>query len=190
MTPWKQGRKSRTRMQRVLWINVQLKKHQNTVGRRTSVQPKKCCACGRRPMGNSYAGQLRTTRFEEVLHNSIEASLRSNTVVPRPVFSQLYLETERLLAHDGGSHGHKGRGLMKFWCFVFCLSLLIAGILLHAVLLMSTGRTENDDEDDEDGSDSNSPPIPYQMKPPPEGCCTTDGLFTYARVWKIKSSKT
>lgn len=53
-------------------------------------------------MGNSYAGQLRTTRFEEVLHNSIEASLRSNTVVPRPVFSQLYLETERLLAHDGG----------------------------------------------------------------------------------------
>lgn len=52
-------------------------------------------------MGNSYAGQLRTTRFEEVLHNSIEASLRSNTVVPRPVFSQLYLETELSLAHDG-----------------------------------------------------------------------------------------
>lgn len=53
-------------------------------------------------MGNSYAGQLRTTRFEEVLHNSIEASLRSNTVIPRPVFSQLYLETEQSLAHDGG----------------------------------------------------------------------------------------
>ncbi|XP_015207603.2 protein GREB1 isoform X2 [Lepisosteus oculatus] len=47
------------------------------------------------PMGNSYAGQLKTTRFEEVLHNSIEASLRSNNVVPRPVFSQLYLETEQ-----------------------------------------------------------------------------------------------
>lgn len=59
-------------------------------------------------MGNSYAGQLRTTRFEEVLHNSIEASLRSNTVVPRPVFSQLYLETEQPLAHDGGLHGCKG----------------------------------------------------------------------------------
>lgn len=40
-----------------------------------------------------------------------------------------------------------------------------------------TGRAENDDEDDEDGSESNSPTIPYQMKPPPEGCCTTDGLF-------------
>uniref|UniRef100_A0A3Q4G3F5 GREB1 N-terminal domain-containing protein n=1 Tax=Neolamprologus brichardi TaxID=32507 RepID=A0A3Q4G3F5_NEOBR len=77
-------------------------------------------------MGNSYAGQLRTTRFEEVLHNSIEASLRSNTIIPRPVFSQLYLETEQPPARD------------------------------------------------EDGSESNSPPIPYQMKPPPEGCCTTD----------------
>uniref|UniRef100_A0A3Q2QFU9 GREB1 N-terminal domain-containing protein n=1 Tax=Fundulus heteroclitus TaxID=8078 RepID=A0A3Q2QFU9_FUNHE len=89
-------------------------------------------------MGNSYAGQLRSTRFEEVLHNSIEASLRSNTVVPRPVFSQLYLETEQLFLQDV--------------------------------------RTLNDDEDDEDGSESNSPPIPYQMKPPPEGCCTTDGF--------------
>uniref|UniRef100_A0A3P8RZ11 Growth regulating estrogen receptor binding 1 n=1 Tax=Amphiprion percula TaxID=161767 RepID=A0A3P8RZ11_AMPPE len=91
-------------------------------------------------MGNSYAGQLRTTRFEEVLHNSIEASLRSNTVVPRPVFSQLYLETEQPLAHD-----------------------------------------ENDDEDDEDGSESNSPPVPYLMKPPPEGCCTTDGFCQAGR---------
>lgn len=54
-------------------------------------------------MGNSYAGQLRTTRFEEVLHSSIEASLRSNTVVPRPVFSQLYLETEQTPVHNGGS---------------------------------------------------------------------------------------
>ncbi|XP_039650428.1 protein GREB1 isoform X1 [Perca fluviatilis] len=100
-------------------------------------------------MGNSYAGQLRTTRFEEVLHNSIEASLRSNTVVPRPVFSQLYLETEQPLAHDG--------------------------------------RTENDDEDDEDGSESNSPPIPYQMKPPSEGCCTTDGFCQAGRDLRLSS---
>lgn len=54
----------------------------------------------RTPMGNSYAGQLGTTRFEEVLHNSIEASLRSNAAVPRPVFSQLYLEIEKSLAQD------------------------------------------------------------------------------------------
>uniref|UniRef100_A0A673BWA3 GREB1 N-terminal domain-containing protein n=1 Tax=Sphaeramia orbicularis TaxID=375764 RepID=A0A673BWA3_9TELE len=94
-------------------------------------------------MGNSYAGQLRTTRFEEVLHNSIEASLRSNTVVPRPVFSQLYLETEQPLAHD--------------------------------------------EDDDEDGSESNSPPIPYQMKPPPEGCCTTDGFCQAGRDLRLGS---
>ncbi|XP_041857099.1 protein GREB1 isoform X2 [Melanotaenia boesemani] len=100
-------------------------------------------------MGNSYAGQLRTTRFEEVLHNSIEASLRSNTIVPRPVFSQLYLETEQSLAPDG--------------------------------------RTENDDEDDEDGSESNSPPIPYQMKPPPEGCCTTDGFCQAGKDLRLSS---
>ncbi|XP_061820315.1 protein GREB1 isoform X4 [Nerophis lumbriciformis] len=55
------------------------------------------------PMGNSYAGQLRTTRFEEVLHNSIEASLRSNIVVPRPIFSQLYLEAEQPLAAHNNS---------------------------------------------------------------------------------------
>uniref|UniRef100_A0A8C2WQ69 Growth regulating estrogen receptor binding 1 n=1 Tax=Cyclopterus lumpus TaxID=8103 RepID=A0A8C2WQ69_CYCLU len=100
-------------------------------------------------MGNSYAGQLRTTRFEEVLHNSIEAALRSNAVVPRPVFSQLYLETEQPLAHDG--------------------------------------RTENDDEDDEVGSESNSPPIPYQMKPPPEGCCTIDGFCQAGRDLRLSS---
>ncbi|TNN72342.1 Protein GREB1 [Liparis tanakae] len=101
-------------------------------------------------MGNSYAGQLRTTRFEEVLHNSIEAALRSNTVVPRPVFSQLYLETEQPSApHDG--------------------------------------RTENDDEDDEVGSESNSPPIPYQMKPPPEGCCTIDGFCQAGRDLRLSS---
>ncbi|KAM4804035.1 protein GREB1 isoform 6-T6 [Urocitellus parryii] len=55
-------------------------------------------------MGNSYAGQLKATRFEEVLHNSIEASLRSNNLVPRPVFSQLYLEAEQQLSSlEGGS---------------------------------------------------------------------------------------
>ncbi|XP_051780863.1 protein GREB1 [Erpetoichthys calabaricus] len=90
-------------------------------------------------MGNSYAGLPKTTRFEEVLHNSIEASLRSSNLVPRPVFSQLYLEAEqKSLPHEG--------------------------------------RLENEEDQEEDGSDSNSPPIPYQMKAPPEGCCTTDGF--------------
>uniref|UniRef100_A0A4W5KPK9 GREB1 N-terminal domain-containing protein n=1 Tax=Hucho hucho TaxID=62062 RepID=A0A4W5KPK9_9TELE len=100
-------------------------------------------------MGNSYAGQLRTTRFEEVLHNSIEASLRSNTVVPRPVFSQLYLEAKQPTLHNG--------------------------------------RVENEDEEEEDGSESNSPPVPYKMKPPPEGYCTTDGFCQAGRDLRLSS---
>uniref|UniRef100_H3C203 Growth regulating estrogen receptor binding 1 n=1 Tax=Tetraodon nigroviridis TaxID=99883 RepID=H3C203_TETNG len=105
-------------------------------------------------MGNSYAGQLGTTRFEEVLHNSIEASLRSNAAVPRPVFSQLYLEIEKSLAQD---------------------------------LYPQKGRTEFDDDDDEDGSEDNGPQIPYQMKPPPEGCCTTDGFCQAGRDLRLSS---
>lgn len=68
------------------------------------LEPKlRCCFEQKAPsslwkMGNSYAGQLRTRRFEEVLHNSIEASLRSNSLAPRPVFSQLYLEAEQQLS--------------------------------------------------------------------------------------------
>uniref|UniRef100_A0A8C7YA57 GREB1 like retinoic acid receptor coactivator n=1 Tax=Oryzias sinensis TaxID=183150 RepID=A0A8C7YA57_9TELE len=45
-------------------------------------------------MGNSYAGQLKSARFEEALHNSIEASLRSSSGDPQPIFTQLYLEPE------------------------------------------------------------------------------------------------
>ncbi|XP_042565717.1 protein GREB1-like isoform X2 [Clupea harengus] len=104
-------------------------------------------------MGNSYAGQLRTTRFEEVLHSSIEASLRSNTVVPRPVFSQLYLEAEQ---HPASQNG----------------------------------RVEHDDDEEEDGSESNSPPIPYQMKPPPEGSCTTDGFCQAGKDLRLGSMAT
>lgn len=45
-------------------------------------------------MGNSYAGQLKSARFEEALHNSIEASLRSSSGDPQPIFTQLYLDPE------------------------------------------------------------------------------------------------
>lgn len=51
--------------------------------------------------------------------------------------------------------------------------------VVFLVCVSPTGRTENDDEDEEVGSESNSPPIPYQMKPPPEGCCTVNGLYMY-----------
>nr|XP_037862509.1 protein GREB1-like isoform X1 [Chlorocebus sabaeus]XP_037862510.1 protein GREB1-like isoform X1 [Chlorocebus sabaeus] len=105
-------------------------------------------------MGNSYAGQLKTTRFEEVLHNSIEASLRSNSLVPRPIFSQLYLEAEQQLAAlEGGS------------------------------------RVDNEEEEEEGegGLETNSPPNPFQLHPPPEGCCTTDGFCQAGKDLRLVS---
>ncbi|XP_070284475.1 protein GREB1 [Myotis yumanensis] len=105
-------------------------------------------------MGNSYAGQLKSTRFEEVLHNSIEASLRSSSLVPRPVFSQLYLEAEQQLsALEGGS------------------------------------RADNEEEEEEGdgGLEPSCPPTPYQMQPPPEGCCTTDGFCQAGKDLRLVS---
>ncbi|XP_070092787.1 protein GREB1 isoform X14 [Equus caballus] len=105
-------------------------------------------------MGNSYAGQLKTTRFEEVLHSSIEASLRSSSLVPRPIFSQLYLEAERQLsALEGGS------------------------------------RVDNEEEEEEgEGAlEQNCRPNPYQMHPPPEGCCTTDGFCQAGKDLRLVS---
>uniref|UniRef100_A0A3Q3MQX2 GREB1 like retinoic acid receptor coactivator n=1 Tax=Mastacembelus armatus TaxID=205130 RepID=A0A3Q3MQX2_9TELE len=51
-------------------------------------------------MGNSYAGQLKSARFEEALHNSIEASLRSSSGDPQPIFTQLYLDHKLLNGHS------------------------------------------------------------------------------------------
>uniref|UniRef100_A0A480ZFI0 Protein GREB1 isoform X1 n=1 Tax=Sus scrofa TaxID=9823 RepID=A0A480ZFI0_PIG len=105
-------------------------------------------------MGNSYAGQLKTTRFEEVLHSSIEASLRSNSLVPRPVFSQLYLEAEQQLsALEGG------------------------------------GRVDNEEEEEEgEGAlEQSCPPNPYQLHPPPEGSCTTDGFCQAGKDLRLVS---
>ncbi|KAK7803775.1 hypothetical protein U0070_013871 [Myodes glareolus] len=105
-------------------------------------------------MGNSYAGQLKSTRFEEVLHNSIEASLRSNTLVPRPIFSQLYLEAEQQLSSLEGS-----------------------------------GRADNEEEEDEGegGLEPSSPSNAYQLPPPPEGCCTTDGFCQAGKDLRLVS---
>ncbi|XP_045700496.1 protein GREB1 isoform X3 [Phyllostomus hastatus] len=108
-------------------------------------------------MGNSYAGQLKATRFEEVLHHSIEASLRSNSLVPRPVFSRLYLEAEQQLAALEGS-----------------------------------SRVDNEEEEDEaeGGLEPSCPPNPYQMHPPPEGCCTMDGFCQAGKDLRLVSIST
>lgn len=59
-------------------------------------------------MGNSYAGQLKSARFEEALHNSIEASLRSSSGDPQPIFTQLYLDPE---PYPGNMEGRGGATL-------------------------------------------------------------------------------
>lgn len=95
-------------------------------------------------MGNSYAGQLKSTRFEEVLHNSIEASLRSNTLVPRPIFSQLYLEAEQQLSSlEGKNHAVLHVGACVFYyeqrkpgVLSLCLSLFF----LHSGNLESSKK--------------------------------------------------
>lgn len=64
-------------------------------------------------MGNSYAGQLKSSRFEEALHNSIEASLRSSTGDPQPIFTQLYLEPDQYTPNLDGENKQQG------WLWLF-----------------------------------------------------------------------
>ncbi|XP_042531211.1 GREB1-like protein [Dipodomys spectabilis] len=131
-------------------------------------------------MGNSYAGQLKSARFEEALHNSIEASLRCSSVVPRPIFSQLYLDPDQ---HPFPSADVKPKveDLDKD---------LVHRYTQNGSLDFSNNLTVNDmedDEDDEEMSDSNSPPIPYSQKPAPEGSCTTDGFCQAGKDLRLVS---
>uniref|UniRef100_A0A8D0GT40 GREB1 like retinoic acid receptor coactivator n=1 Tax=Sphenodon punctatus TaxID=8508 RepID=A0A8D0GT40_SPHPU len=118
-------------------------------------------------MGNSYAGQLKSARFEEALHNSIEASLRCSSVVPRPIFSQLYLDPDQP-PFSPEDVKPKVEELDKE---------LVHRFTQNGSLDFSTNQTVNEmeeEEEEEDMSDSSSPPIPYAQKPAPEGSCTTD----------------
>uniref|UniRef100_A0A8C2VJI2 GREB1 like retinoic acid receptor coactivator n=1 Tax=Chinchilla lanigera TaxID=34839 RepID=A0A8C2VJI2_CHILA len=131
-------------------------------------------------MGNSYAGQLKSARFEEALHNSIEASLRCSSVVPRPVFSQLYLDPDQ---HPFPSADVKPKveDLDKD---------LVHRYTQNDSLDFSNNLTVNemeDDDDEEEMSDSNSPPIPYSQKPAPEGSCTTDGFCQAGKDLRLVS---
>uniref|UniRef100_A0A8C6DHJ0 GREB1 like retinoic acid receptor coactivator n=1 Tax=Moschus moschiferus TaxID=68415 RepID=A0A8C6DHJ0_MOSMO len=119
-------------------------------------------------MGNSYAGQLKSARFEEALHNSIEASLRCSSVVPRPIFSAVHVKPKVEDLDKDLVHRYTQNGSLDF----------------------SNNLTVNemeDDEDDEDMSDSNSPPIPYSQKPAPEGSCTTDGFCQAGKDLRLVS---
>ncbi|XP_066575361.1 GREB1-like protein isoform X1 [Amia ocellicauda] len=133
-------------------------------------------------MGNSYAGQLKSARFEEALHNSIEESLRSNSTAPRPVFSQLYLDPEQ---YPGTVEDVKPKmeGLDKE------ISLRYPERISQEIANGPvTNGTENEEEaEDEDLSDTSSPPIPYLQRPAPEGSCTMDGFCQAGKDLRLVS---
>ncbi|XP_034468470.1 GREB1-like protein isoform X1 [Hippoglossus hippoglossus] len=128
-------------------------------------------------MGNSYAGQLKSARFEEVLHNSIEASLRSSSGDPQPIFTQLYLEPEPE-PYPGNMEDIKPK------------------VDLHAGEPpgqdLMNGHSSNDLEEleEEDDSDSSSPPLPYLQAPAPDGCCTLDGFCQAGKDLRLDSIAT
>uniref|UniRef100_A0A3B5MK23 GREB1 like retinoic acid receptor coactivator n=1 Tax=Xiphophorus couchianus TaxID=32473 RepID=A0A3B5MK23_9TELE len=116
-------------------------------------------------MGNSYAGQLKSARFEEALHNSIEASLRSSSGDPQPIFTQLYLEPESSFSDDGLNYSDvKPKADMP-----------LQGEEGQDPLNSHSSNDMEELEDDDD-SDSSSPPLPYLQTPAPDGCCTLDGF--------------
>ncbi|XP_063779642.1 GREB1-like protein [Pseudophryne corroboree] len=132
-------------------------------------------------MGNSYAGQLKSARFEEALHNSIEASLRCNSVVPRPVFSQLYLTADNpTFSPEGVDVKPKVEELEKDFAQRYTQN----GSLDFSNSQMVC---EIDEEDEDDLSDSNSPPLPYAQKPAPEGSCTVDGFCQAGKDLRLVS---
>ncbi|XP_077374607.1 GREB1-like protein [Festucalex cinctus] len=128
-------------------------------------------------MGNSYAGQLKSACFEEALHNSIEASLRSSSGDPQPIFTQLYLKPEPCPANTDADEKPKAE---------------LHGGDVPGQELLTNSHSSNDPEEleEEDDSDSNSPPLPYMQTPVPEGCCTMEGFCQAGKDIRLASMAT
>ncbi|KAG7455322.1 hypothetical protein MATL_G00255260 [Megalops atlanticus] len=129
-------------------------------------------------MGNSYAGQLKSARFEEALHNSIEASLRSSSAAPRPFFTQLYLEPQHC---PGSPEDQKPR--ME-------ISLQYSertGQEQVTSQASNTSTKSEEDMEDGDASDTSSTPIPYLQGPAPDGSCTMDGFCQAGKDLRLVS---
>ncbi|XP_034743382.1 GREB1-like protein isoform X2 [Etheostoma cragini] len=126
-------------------------------------------------MGNSYAGQLKSARFEEALHNSIEASLRSSSGDPQPIFTQLYLEPE---SFPGNMEDTKSKADLH--------------VGEPAGQELMNGHSSNDQEEleDDDDSDSSSPPLPYLQTAAPDDCCTLDGFCQAGKDLRLVSTAT
>lgn len=82
-------------------------------------------------MGNSYAGQLNSARFEEALHNSIEASLLSTNIDPQPIFTQFYMDPATYPDHMEGKA--KSPKLLK---------ALVSCLLEPTFNLVKVGKTD------------------------------------------------
>ncbi|XP_061653191.1 GREB1-like protein isoform X1 [Phyllopteryx taeniolatus] len=128
-------------------------------------------------MGNSYAGQLKSARFEEALHNSIEASLRSSSGDPQPIFTQLYLKPEPYPASVDADVKPKP-------------DLQGGELPGHELLTNSHSSHDPEELEDEDDSDSNSPPLPYLQTPVPDGSCTMEGFCQAGKDLRLVSMAT
>uniref|UniRef100_A0A8K9V8S5 GREB1-like protein n=1 Tax=Oncorhynchus mykiss TaxID=8022 RepID=A0A8K9V8S5_ONCMY len=129
-------------------------------------------------MGNSYAGQLKSARFEEALHNSIKASLRSSSGDPQPIFTQLYLEPDQ---YPGNMDDIKPKVDLCMPC----------GEPKGQDLLNGQASNGLEDLEEEDDSDTSSPPLPYlHQGPAPDGCCTMDGFCQAGKDLRLVSMAT
>lgn len=126
-------------------------------------------------MGNSYAGQLKSARFEEALHNSIEASLRSSSGDPQPIFTQLYLDPEPF---PGSLEDVKPKADVQ------------CGEPPGHDLMNGHSSNDTEELEDDDDSDSSSPPLPYLQTPAPDGCCTLDGFCQAGKDLRLVSIAT
>uniref|UniRef100_A0A8C7UJC9 GREB1-like protein n=1 Tax=Oncorhynchus mykiss TaxID=8022 RepID=A0A8C7UJC9_ONCMY len=124
-------------------------------------------------MGNSYAGQPKSARFEEALHNSIKASLCSSSGDPQPVFTQLYLEPV-----------HYPDIKPKVDLYLPCGKPPGQDQL--------NGQASNGLEEMKvDGNyDTSSPPPPNLQGPSPDSCCTMDGFCQAGRDLRLVSMLT
>ncbi|XP_072426504.1 GREB1-like protein isoform X2 [Chiloscyllium punctatum] len=138
-------------------------------------------------MGNSYAGQLKSARFEEALHNSIEASLRSNSISPRPIFSQLYLESDQPPLSPEADVKPKIEDLDKDIEVHRYAQSSSSGF---PAIQVGNGMDNEEEEEEEEMSESNSPPITYMQKHVPEGSCTTDGFCQAGKDLRLVSLST
>ncbi|XP_036072407.1 GREB1-like protein isoform X5 [Oryzias melastigma] len=139
-------------------------------------------------MGNSYAGQLKSARFEEALHNSIEASLRSSNGDPQPIFTQLYLEPE---PYPGdGEDPHASHVSQPYANSNFPLDVKPKANTTGSDSINGHSSNDLEEAEEDDDSDSSSPPLPYLQTPAPEGCCTLDGFCQAGKDIRLVSIAT